>query len=298
MNRIPPWARGSIAGIVVFFVIASALVAVASGEAADQENLIYGPAIFGGEGSTPNPGTATVTATRIPTETATATVTSTPTLTATPTATSTPTTTPTSTSTPTATNTPTATATATVGPSPTATATLLPGNELLVFDWNKPVVLADNGFPWDSPPMPSANGNWTTPTNFAGGSLHFRATVSSMPTNKDMRFVFCFWQNIDTFQYETCSDQKSLSFTGQPVTVYWSNSDISMMWKQDNLSLDWTKPRTRNGAGILNNQGLPVSGYFPDWNGENPNQWYPMQLRLTVVVVEKGKGFSGWENYP
>ena len=43
--------------------------------------------------------------------------------------------------------------------------------DLVVFDWNKPVTTTQKGFPWDNPPMASANGNWTSPINFAEGTL-------------------------------------------------------------------------------------------------------------------------------
>ena len=49
---------------------------------------------------------------------------------------------------------------------------------------------------------------------------------------------------------------------------------------------------------MRNRYNLPVSdkqGW--NWNGENPDNWYPLDLRFTVVVVEKGAGFSGWDNY-
>jgi hypothetical protein len=32
-----------------------------------------------------------------------------------------------------------------------------------------------------------------------------------------------------------------------------------------------------------------------NWAGENPDEWYPLDLRFTVVVVAKGSTFSGWD---
>ena len=34
-----------------------------------------------------------------------------------------------------------------------------------------------------------------------------------------------------------------------------------------------------------------------NWNGEDPTEWYPLDMRYTVVVVAKGATFSGWGNY-
>ena len=82
-------------------------------------------------------------------------------------------------------------------------------------------------------------------------------------------------------------------------------------WNEDGTPdpLDWTRERSRIGIAIKNQDGCPVSGIpaawencNPEdqvpWGGENPEEWYPMDLRFTVVVVEKGNSFSGWENYP
>jgi len=70
------------------------------------------------------------------------------------------------------------------------------------------------------------------------------------------------------------------------------------MWKKNNRALDWTKPRDRNGVAIKNMAGKPVSNYSGwNWNGENPAQWYPMNMRFTVVIVRQGQTFSGWGNY-
>jgi hypothetical protein len=162
--------------------------------------------------------------------------------------------------------------------------------ELLVFDWNKPVTTAQHGFPWDKPPK--QNGNWVSPVNYAGGTIHFRAQVNSMPVKKSMRLQFCFWQFRN--QRETCSQTKVIT-VGQTVT--WSQP-LMGMWKKNNRQLDWAKPRDRNGVAIKNMAGKPVSDYSNwNWNGENPGQWYPMNMRFTVVVVQKGKTFSGWQNY-
>jgi hypothetical protein len=79
--------------------------------------------------------------------------------------------------------------------------------------------------------------------------------------------------------------------------VTWSQS-IGSMWKKNGVALDWTKPRDRNGVAIKNSLGKPVSDYSGwNWNGENPDKWYPLNMRFTAVAVRQGKAFSGWNNY-
>ncbi len=309
---------------VVLLVLAglAALLAVASVWAfqAVGENLVFGPAIFGGSGEPTATVTTTATATLVlsgtPTATGTlmSTATSTATATATATSTETPTPTPTDTSTATPTNTvtytPTATATTnatptktlkpTKTPKPTATATLTPsptatlppGDELLVFDLNREVTKADHGFPWDKPPL--ANGNWTQPINFAEGTLYLRVEIFNQPVPQNMKLEFCVWQSSNTL--ENCTDRAAVS--GQSGTVVTWNTPVKKMWKKDGQPINWALPRDRNGVAIRNSQGDPVSDYSGwAWSGEDPDDWYPLEMRFTVVVVEKGAGFSGWDNY-
>ena len=115
----------------------------------------------------PSDATATATATATPIEESTATATAT----ATPinTDTATPTHTPTATYTPTATatNTPTATSAAATATRPqeriSGTATPLPAlgdaDEMLVFNWDRTVIIGDSGFAQDKPVRATANGD-------------------------------------------------------------------------------------------------------------------------------------------
>lgn len=285
-------------------------------EAAGNESRALAPVIFGEQaGPTPLPGTPTATATATTEATATATVEPTattkptrtprPTKTPRPTATAEPTATATATvtATPAATDEPTATATSTATPEPTATdeptatptptvtPTLPPGDELLVFDWNKPVTIDEGGFPVDIPPI--NNFDWTSPVNYAEGTLYFRAEVFGMPVEKEeMRLGFCFWQG----DAENCAGERVPGVAGTVVT--WSRG-VQDLWKKNGLPVDWSEPRRRAGFAVRNGKNQPVSnkGDWPPWNGEDPAEWYPLDIRFTVVVVEEGAGFSGWSNY-
>jgi len=167
------------------------------------------------------------------------------------------------------------------------------GEELLIFDWNEPVTTSHRGFPWDDPPM--ENGNWVTPINFGEGTLHFRAQIISQPVAQTgMKLQFCLWQFNNA--RETCGGLQNVPGTSGTVRT-WS-SEISTMWKKDGIPLDWSQPRYRNGVAIKNAAGLPVSDYLDwNWNGEIASDWYDLDMRFTVVVVEKGATFSGWDNY-
>ncbi len=163
-----------------------------------------------------------------------------------------------------------------------------------MYDWNKPVRVQEKGMPRDRPPMASANGNWTSPRNFAQGTMYFRVEVFGMPVTKKMRTQFCVWQ--DNWDREQCTG-KSNVFTGSNGTVITWSSTISSMWKLPGSEpIDWTRERMIWGYVILTEDGKPIHPKF-NWSGQNTAEWFPLNWRATAVVVEKGATFSGWNNY-
>lgn len=67
---------------------------------------------------------------------------------------------------------------------------------------------------------------------------------------------------------------------------------VQELWKKDDKIIDWPRPRQRYGFAIKNSQGKPVSDYRGwNWNGEDPDEWYPLDAQMAVVVVAKGASF-------
>ncbi len=170
---------------------------------------------------------------------------------------------------------PTATPVTPTVPPPGSTATPQPPGstqgELLVYDWNRPVVESDKGFPRDTPPMASANGDWTKPTNYAEGTLYFRVQIFNMPQNKKMQTQFCVWQ--DKHNREQCADR--YKFTVTPgIVITWSDKITDLWSKPGRPLIDWSEPRYRWGFVIRNEAGKPVAPMF-NWSGEDPKEWYP-----------------------
>jgi hypothetical protein len=164
---------------------------------------------------------------------------------------------------------------------------------LLAFEVDRLVTTADRGFPWNQPPMASANGDWTSPIDYAGGRLHFRAEIKAggQPVAKSIKLQFCVWQ--DALTKETCSSTRTI--VGSPGNVVEWSEQISTMWKKDGVPIDWTRARQRYGIAIKNMDNNPVSD-FSGWNwfGEDPAEWYPLDLRFTVRAVPAGQTFAGW----
>ena len=167
-------------------------------------------------------------------------------------------------------------------------------NELLIYELNRAVTKANSGFPRDQPPRAEANGDWTTPINFAQGTIYYRMQVRNQPQPQDMRIQFCVWQ--DDLTLEGCGPIARVSGVSGTV-VTWSEP-VQEMWKKNGVPLDWTRPRQRYGLAIKNRNGAPVSDIGNwNWSGEDPDAWYPLDMRMTIVVVAQGATFSGWENY-
>jgi len=166
-----------------------------------------------------------------------------------------------------------------------------------MFDWNTVITTANHGFPRDLPPRGGSNGNWISPVNYAEGTLYLRAEIKSggQPVAQTMFFNYCVWQ--DNFTLEICTHLKGPLQGSSGGMLSWSQK-ISGMAQVSSAPIDWTRPRQTYGVSIKNSAGDPISDY-KDWNwfGENPASWYPLDMRFTVVVVPKGKSFSGWQNY-
>jgi hypothetical protein len=171
-----------------------------------------------------------------------------------------------------------------------------PDTELLVFDWNKPVEKSDSGFPGEDT-SGEANDDWTVPPNFAQGTYHMRVEIHSQPVAKEMIVQYCVWQKYpgETELREACADRMGL--TGNPgVKATWSTA-IEDMWTKYE-SIDYSLKRDRHRVVIRNSKGKLVTAKLGmEWNGEDPDEWYPLDWRFTVVVVAKDATFSGWSNY-
>ncbi len=166
------------------------------------------------------------------------------------------------------------------------------GGEMLIYDWNKPITIAEGGFAMDKTSQYLTQ-NWEQPINYADGRFYFRARIFSIPQNQPgMKLGFCFWQG----ERENCKGNEVAGVPGTDVTWDFSPHE---MWKKGGKEIDWSAPRKKMGFSVRDSQNDPVSNKTStDWGGNNPDHWYPMGLRFQVVLVPAGESFSGWQNYP
>lgn len=170
-------------------------------------------------------------------------------------------------------------------------------NEMLVFDWNKPITKGMSGFaqykPLSAYPQ-FPNGNWISPINYVNGTLYFRVRILSIPQNQlKMKLGFCFWQSSPKFG-EECT--KNYAVPGVPGTERRWNQPFKSMNKINKKPINWALPRWKEGIVVRNGRG-PVSAKNNfKWNGENPDHWYPMNVHYTAVLVLSG-GEPDWTDY-
>jgi len=184
-------------------------------------------------------------------------------------------------------------------------ARVVEGNQVVVYDWNRPVTQLQRGFPRT---VPLDNSDWTQPIDFASGTMYWRLEIRSQPVPQYMNLQYCIWQAIEGEQKlrEMCG--KKIDVMGTPGTVAtWSRKiqDFSVL---SNEPIDWTVERKTNGVAIKNQQGCAVTdlpgvgctdaeGNWIPWGGEDPEDWYNLDWRFTAVIVAEGATFAGWDYF-
>jgi hypothetical protein len=167
------------------------------------------------------------------------------------------------------------------------------GQEMLVFEWDGPVTKKEDGGLAKYVP-PTVNGDWTVPPYFYEGEFHMYVKIRHMPVAKEMNLQYCLWQK-DLKGPEQCTELGYL-IGNDGATLTWSELVQTMWSKADRPKIDWAQDRYRDGIIIKTKGKLPVLASH-DWSGQIPDEWFPLDWHVMVVVVEKGKAFSGWDNY-
>jgi hypothetical protein len=172
-------------------------------------------------------------------------------------------------------------------------------NEMMIFNWNQPVLKGMGGFAQYKPlgAFPQfPNGNWVSPVNYTNGTLYFRAKVISIPVNQPkMRLGFCFWQSSPKYGEECTRNPSVPGIPGQETR--WSQT-FSSLAKINAKPINWTQPRWKEGFVVRKGSGKPVSNKLNfNWSGENPDNWYPLNIHFTVVLVAPGGGAPDWTKY-
>ncbi|MBN1597526.1 MAG: T9SS type A sorting domain-containing protein [Bacteroidales bacterium] len=149
--------------------------------------------------------------------------------------------------------------------------------------------------------------NWISPENYYNGQFYFRYEIVSQPTTRACKMQFVVWQdwNYPTSWLEQASPLSTLYGTG---SVAYANSSPSTWWRHDGHSLDFSRPDDFYKFGVMVWSANP-EGRIAKYLADRPEvdkydeiwadryDWFPLQVRFTIVAVSAGSTFSGWENY-
>ena len=174
----------------------------------------------------------------------------------------------------------------------------------MLVDWNRRIVTeSDNGFPdIRGCEIPARiNGDWTAPVDYARGRLHMRMEIRRMPVSKAMNWQWCFHQ--DGTAKEECSS-RSQTITGPaeggpPVVVTWLSSMAYLSGKNYGGPIDWNRPRSilnlvlrKGGSGTQYLSPYASLNGGNAWAGEDPAEWFPMEVCFTAVLVAEGAAIA------
>ena len=75
----------------------------------------------------------------------------------------------------------------------------------------------------------------------------------------------------------------------------WSQSFKSMN-KINGAAINWALPRWKEGFVVRGPNGPVSPKAGMNWGGQNPDNWYPLNIHYTVVLVLNG-GEPNWSQY-
>jgi hypothetical protein len=144
--------------------------------------------------------------------------------------------------------------------------------------------------------MPSNTpSSWTSPVNYAQGTLYQRVEIIEKPTTTPVRYAICFFQDQVVAPRHACGDLTKMSFTG--TGTFYSSQSMSTLY-QYSTAVDWTrKPHVimLHMTDANNHQPDSYPDFMDLWYGTpNWNLYYPMKLRYTAIIVPPGGGGPVW----
>jgi hypothetical protein len=133
----------------------------------------------------------------------------------------------------------------------------------------------------------TAGANWTSPVNYADGSMYVRRVIREM--QRPCTIGLYYWWNGNRAQHGGggALDQ-SFTEVGQEET---SSAVLKSLWSShpvnwSDMGFEWRFQIRDDGESI---QFL---------SKEEQRTYLPLTYNATVVLVPAGETFSGWENYP
>jgi tetratricopeptide (TPR) repeat protein len=167
---------------------------------------------------------------------------------------------------------------------------------------NSPVVLLDITYTHKKPEEngsgafsffkspPSLTGDIS---NFASGTIYQRVQVLSKPSDKPVNYQVCLVNGDDISVGPACSSLGSLTFSS-PGTY---ESQVAVPSLSNYANVNWERGLTEVMLVLKDAEGNSLDDRYSYRSGtEAPDldQYYPMEVRYTAILVPEGSSFPGW----
>jgi hypothetical protein len=134
----------------------------------------------------------------------------------------------------------------------------------------------------------------TSSVSYATGRFYERLEVLSKPSDRQVSYQLCFFQDEHTSDNHACVSQSGLRFTA--VGVYEHDQTMESIWQYG--VIDWGRALLDLMLVVKDGGGNPVDtryGFDGGWDGSpDLGLYYPMEVRYTAVIVPPGGTFEGW----
>lgn len=130
-------------------------------------------------------------------------------------------------------------------------------------------------------------------TDVASGALHVRVDVSAQPSTEPAQLQVCLVPADTTVVSPPCTDSTRLVVRGSGTV----SATFPMQSLASDELIDWTKGLSRLLLVLRDDASRPLDERYTRAADGTPidlSPYYPMTLRLRVVLVPVGGAFAGW----
>lgn len=142
-------------------------------------------------------------------------------------------------------------------------------------------------------PNPALERDLSRPVPYSTGTLFLRLEVLSKPSDASVNYQLCLVPNDSISVQPACTPGNAMSFTHSGAF----EAQVALEQLNGYGALDWRKGLESVILVIKDGNGLPIDSRYALGDGSEPldaSLYYPMEVRLTAVLVPPGSSFAGW----
>jgi tetratricopeptide (TPR) repeat protein len=128
------------------------------------------------------------------------------------------------------------------------------------------------------------------PVNYAGGTLHQRVSVTTKASSEPMQVQVCLVPNDDISVKPTCSSGSQLRFDS-PGTFQAQQALSSFSFYE---GINWQRGISNLMLLLTDTNGNPIDPVYSQISHSELNNFYPLEIHYTAILVPAGGQFPGW----